>query len=220
MKIQFDANQQFQLDAVAAVTGFSMASRRARRNMPSSIWTIWKGCLPARTGQSLANESYEEFAKALQTEYEEECGVTFGNVPITALARLAQVVDGEERQIGREAAEIIRTALVAQKMLDAEGRIQPAFNPKEVGASGRMPLQLPVAYRDLAPSVDTPVGSYNPDWAILKHDEQALNLVRETKGTRDFMKLRTGEADKVRCGQKHFEALGVPFDVVVTAGRV
>jgi len=57
-------------------------------------------------------------------------------------------------------------------------------------------------------TVDTPVGSYNPDWAILKHDEQALYLVRETKGTRDFMKLRTGEADKVRCGQKHFEALG------------
>ena len=69
-------------------------------------------------------------------------------------------------------------------------------------------------------TVDTPVGSYNPDWAILKHDEQALYLVRETKGTRDFMKLRTGEADKVRCGQKHFEALGVPFDVVVTADGV
>jgi len=78
----------------------------------------------------MANESYEDFAKALQTEYEEECGVTFGKVPITALAKLAQVVDGEERQIGREAAEIIRTALVAQKLLDAEGRIQPAFNPK------------------------------------------------------------------------------------------
>jgi type III restriction enzyme len=58
-------------------------------------------------------------------------------------------------------------------------------------------------------TVDTPVGSYNPDWAILKHDEQALYLVRETKGTRDFMKLRTSEADKVRCGQKHFDALGV-----------
>ena len=29
--------------------------------------------------------------------------------------------------------------------------------------------------------------------------------------------LRTSEADKVRCGQKHFQALDVPFDVVVTA---
>ena len=68
--------------------------------------------------------------------------------------------------------------------------------------------------------IDTPVGKYNPDWAILKHDGQALYLVRETKGTRDFLKLRTSEADKVRCGQKHFEALGVPFAVAVTADEV
>jgi type III restriction enzyme len=29
----------------------------------------------------MANESYEDFARALQTEYEEDCGVTFGKVP-------------------------------------------------------------------------------------------------------------------------------------------
>ena len=68
--------------------------------------------------------------------------------------------------------------------------------------------------------IDTPVGKYNPDWAILKHDGQALYLVRETKGTRDFLQLRTSEADKVRCGQRHFDALGVPFGVVVTADEV
>ena len=39
-------------------------------------------------------------------------------------------------------------------------------------------------------------------------------------GTRDFLKLRTNEADKVRCGQKHFEALGVPFAVAVRADEV
>jgi type III restriction enzyme len=34
------------------------------------------------------------------------------------------------------------------------------------------------------------------------------------------LKLRTSGADKVRCGQKHLEALGVPFAVVVTADEV
>ena len=68
--------------------------------------------------------------------------------------------------------------------------------------------------------IDTPLGKYNPDWAILKEDGKTLYLVRETKGTRDFLKLRTSEADKVRCGQKHFDALKVPFDVVVTADEV
>jgi type III restriction enzyme len=403
----------------------------------------------------VANESYEDFARALQTEYEEDCGVTFGKVPLTALARIIRVVDGEERPIGREVAETIRTALVEQKMLDSEGRIQPAFDPKRKDFK----IELPEEHRDLTPAVvdllaayqierhirkdrdegsnrlrkevqlspefqalwerikpkttyrvefetevlvrravdalkqmqkidpariyvsagqigvtkggvsataisvaeeqvsygsrpmpdilaylqneteltrstlvrilkesgrlaefftdpqrfmdgvaailkhelhrllvdgikyeripgsgseaewqmmlfkneelinyltalqvkksvyeyvvyeseverefakrlderediklfvklpgwfeiDTPVGKYNPDWAILKHDDQTLYLVRETKGTRDFLKLRTMEADKVRCGQKHFELLGVPFAVAVTADEV
>jgi type III restriction enzyme len=68
--------------------------------------------------------------------------------------------------------------------------------------------------------IDTPVGKYNPDWAILKRKDQTLYLVRETKATRDFLKLRTSEADKVRCGQRHFEALGVPFAVAVSVDEV
>ena len=401
------------------------------------------------------NESYEEFARALQTEYEDDCGVTFGKVPLTALARLTRVVDGIEQPIGLEAAGMIRAALVAQKMLAADGRIQPAFNPRR----GDFRLDLPGAHRDLTPlvidvlssyqierhirrdrddgpnrlkkdvtlspefralwdrikpkttyrvefttddlvrravdalkrmerieapsirvtagrlgieragitttamsvaeeqieygsravpdllaylqneteltrstlarvlresgrlgelfnnpqcfmdavaailkhelhrllvdgikyersdglgsgaewemllfkneelinylsavrvnhsvyeyvvydseverefaqrlderddiklfvklpgwfQIDTPLGKYNPDWAILKDDGQAFYLVRETKGTRDFLKLRTSEADKVRCGQAHFKELGVPFAVAVTADEV
>jgi type III restriction enzyme len=68
--------------------------------------------------------------------------------------------------------------------------------------------------------IDTPVGKYNPDWAILKEDGQTLYLVRKTKATRDFLQLRTSEADKIRCGQRHFEALGVPFAVAVSADEV
>jgi type III restriction enzyme len=403
----------------------------------------------------MANESYEDFARALQTEYEEECGVTFGRVPLIAFTKLATVIDGEERPIGREAAEAIRAALVKQKLLDPAGRIQPAFDPRRSDFC----LQLPEAHQELASAVvdllstyqierhirrerddgpnrlkkevalsadfqalwdhikpkttyrvefqtdelvkravaaiermekvrvpvvhvstgavgvtkggvsvtalsdadersgsgpravpdvlaylqneteltrstlvrilresgrlgelfndpqrfmdavaailkyelhrllvdgikyerieesqpdaqwemllfkneelinyltalqvgksvyeyvsydseverefarqldgrediklfvklpgwfkvSTPVGEYNPDWAILKDDGQAVYMVRETKATRDFMKLRTSEADKVRCGKKHFEALGVPFEVAVTANEV
>ncbi|MBA4072938.1 MAG: type III restriction endonuclease subunit R, partial [Gemmatimonas sp.] len=69
-------------------------------------------------------------------------------------------------------------------------------------------------------TIDTPVGEYNPDWAIVKHEDETLYLVRETKATRDFLKLRTSEADKVRCGEKHFEALGVSFAVATSADEV
>jgi len=403
----------------------------------------------------MANESYEDFAKALQSEYEDDCGVTFGKVPITAFARLTHVVDGEEQPIGKRAAEIIRQSLIEQNFLDNEGRIQATFDPKRPDFK----IDLPTDKEALAPAVidllasyqierhirkdkdegvnrlkkqvtltpeftalwerikpktmyrvefdtdtlvnravdaikrmeriespkirvttgqldvkrggveamatsvaeervsvdsypvpdvlaylqneteltrstlvrilkesgrltefftdpqrfmdgvanilkhelhrllvdgikyekiagtgpdtewemmlfkneelinyltaiqvqhsiydyvvydseierefalkldqrediklfvklpgwfeiDTPVGKYNPDWAIVKQDGQALYLMRETKGTKDFLRLRTSEADKVRCGKKHFETLGVPFEVVVTADEV
>jgi type III restriction enzyme len=68
--------------------------------------------------------------------------------------------------------------------------------------------------------IETPIGDYNPDWAIVKHDSSALYLVRETKGTKDFEKLRNSEADKIRCGRKHFEALDIDFAVAVNASEI
>jgi len=65
--------------------------------------------------------------------------------------------------------------------------------------------------------IETPIGTYNPDWAIVKHDDNTIYLVRETKGTKDFEKLRNSEADKIKCGRKHFEAIGADFDVVTSA---
>jgi type III restriction enzyme len=403
----------------------------------------------------MANESYEDFARALQTEYEDECGVTFGKVPIASLAKITRVVEGVEQPIGMGAAKTIFDALVAEKMIDTDGRIQAAFQPSQpdftltlpddvrpvtaavidvlasyqmerhvarardqranalkkevvaspeflalwerikprttyrvefetdelvrhavravkhmpmverpkvlvtaglmkvgkagVGAqavsaadevvtarshglpdmlaylqneteltrstlvrilveSGRLAevFNDPQRFMDSVASllkhelrallvdgikyerlpagspggewemllfeneevvnylsaqqvtksvyeyvtydseierafakrlderediklfvklprkfeVDTPLGKYIPDWAIVKHDKQAIYLVRETKSTHDFLKLRTDEANKVRCGQKHFEAIGVPFAVVVNADEV
>ena len=49
----------------------------------------------------------------------------------------------------------------------------------------------------------------------MKHEDETLYLVRETKGTKDFLKLRTTEVDRIRCGAQHFKALDVPFDVVI-----
>ncbi|MBF0105309.1 MAG: type III restriction endonuclease subunit R [Deltaproteobacteria bacterium] len=68
--------------------------------------------------------------------------------------------------------------------------------------------------------VTTPVGEYNPDWAIVKENGGKVYLVRETKSTRDFEKLRNSEAQKVRCGRRHFEALGTGFEVVTKAAEV
>ena len=104
----------------------------------------------------MANESYEDFARALQTEYEEDCGVTFGKVPITAIAKITRVVEGEPQPIGRQDAEAIKKSLVEQKMLDIEGRLLPAFDPKKPDFK----IELPQQFQELIPAVVDLLASY------------------------------------------------------------
>ena len=63
--------------------------------------------------------------------------------------------------------------------------------------------------------VDTPLGTYNPDWAIVMNtdDGEKLYLVRETKFGMELENLRPSEKQKILCGEKHFAAIGVDFKV-------
>ena len=57
--------------------------------------------------------------------------------------------------------------------------------------------------------IETPIGSYNPDWAVFleKDGEQKLYFVLETKGTTSLFDLRNSEKLKIHCGKQHFAAL-------------
>jgi len=59
-------------------------------------------------------------------------------------------------------------------------------------------------------AIPTPLGSYNPDWAVLIEvdGKDKLYFVLETKGDITFDALRPKESAKIKCGKKHFEALG------------
>jgi type III restriction enzyme len=61
--------------------------------------------------------------------------------------------------------------------------------------------------------IDTPIGQYNPDWAFVTEREEKLYFVRETKNTLDSEERRTKENQKITCGRKHFDMLGVDYDV-------
>jgi type III restriction enzyme len=59
--------------------------------------------------------------------------------------------------------------------------------------------------------INTPLGSYNPDWAVVVKDESGnkkIFFVLETKGSILTEDLRPKEKAKIACGYKHFEALG------------
>ncbi len=68
--------------------------------------------------------------------------------------------------------------------------------------------------------VATPLGDYNPDWAVVVEDSYKLYLVRETKSTLDRDKRRDSENKKVDCGKAHFKALGVNFKVATNITEI
>lgn len=61
--------------------------------------------------------------------------------------------------------------------------------------------------------IETPIGTYNPDWAVFleKDGEQKLYFVLESKGTTSLFDLRSPEQLKIHCGKQHFDTLGVTF---------
>jgi type III restriction enzyme len=71
--------------------------------------------------------------------------------------------------------------------------------------------------------IPTPVGDYNPDWAIAFKDQsvQHIYFVAETKGSQPSLKFRELEREKIKCARKFFEEIAnsvpnerVKYDVV------
>ena len=67
--------------------------------------------------------------------------------------------------------------------------------------------------------ISTPVGRYNPDWAIAFYEGKVKHIyfVAETKGSMNSMQLRLIEESKIHCAREHFKAISsgnVVYDVV------
>ncbi len=76
----------------------------------------------------------------------------------------------------------------------------------ESNAAVKVYAKLPSWFR-----VPTPLGAYNPDWAVLieNDDHERLYFVAETKGTSFLDDLRNSERAKVECGKAHFATLEI-----------
>ena len=67
--------------------------------------------------------------------------------------------------------------------------------------------------------ISTPVGHYNPDWAIAFYEGKVKHIyfIAETKGSMKSMQLRLVESSKIHCAKEHFKAISsdsVVYDVV------
>lgn len=67
--------------------------------------------------------------------------------------------------------------------------------------------------------IPTPIGSYNPDWAVVFEDDKRIYFVAETKDTGtstiDLNKLHSSEKQKIKCGIANFRIIeGIEYRVV------
>ena len=67
--------------------------------------------------------------------------------------------------------------------------------------------------------IPTPVGNYNPDWAIVFDNKnfKYIYFIAETKGSMNSMELREVEKAKIECAKKHFKSISndnIKYDVV------
>jgi type III restriction enzyme len=85
---------------------------------------------------------------------------------------------------------------------DVEERFAKSF---ELSDDVKVYAKLPGWFK-----IDTPLGTYNPDWAVLveANGQDRLYFVVETKGNLFSDALRATEQAKIDCGREHFKALG------------
>ena len=61
--------------------------------------------------------------------------------------------------------------------------------------------------------IDTPVGKYNPDWAVAFDGDRRIYFVAETKGSDDIHDnhLSANERSKITAARQHFTEIDVPY---------
>lgn len=75
-------------------------------------------------------------------------------------------------------------------------------------------FKLPFWFR-----IKTPIGNYNPDWALIKKNEKTVYFVAETKSA--GQELKASEKRKIKCGHAHFKEFdGVQYRRVATVGEL
>ena len=104
----------------------------------------------------------------------------------------------------------LRQMIPAQKTIydhvvfDSVGVERPFAEELEKSAAVKVYAKLPDWFK-----VPTPLGTYNPDWAVLIEEDgrERLFFVVETKSSQVLADLRPREEMKTKCGKAHFEAL-------------
>ena len=135
----------------------------------------------------IANESYEDFARTLQTEFEEDFGIQFGKVEKIAFAKLVRTAeDGTETELGQDGSGKIWDELVAAGYLNAAGEILDKFDPK----NPHFKLKVSESFSDLAAEIiDEVQKKIFKNRIVNARDRRELKFRKEVHLSEDFKAL-------------------------------
>lgn len=102
------------------------------------------------------------------------------------------------------------------KYVKTDSKIERAFAQDLENGEISVYAKLPSGFK-----IPTPVGNYNPDWAIVfdKKNIKYIYFIAETKGSMNSMQLKESEMLKIEYARKHFASLGhadIKYDVIST----
>ena len=132
---------------------------------------------------------------------------------------------GQSKQDFTRASEKLKKHVYDYVIFDSNSKIEREF-VKELDTSTEVVVYAKLPRGFLIP---TPVGDYNPDWAISFKEGSVKHIyfVAETKGTMSSMELRAIEHTKIECARKFFAEVNrkidpehVKYDVVTSYGKL
>lgn len=149
----------------------------------------------------VASESYEDFAKSLQNEFEEDFGIHFGRIEKTCFAKITRDKDGEEKAIGQDESISIWNNLLESGYINEVGEIQNNFEPK----NQHFELEIDGRHEDIKSAVIDEMQRYNfQNRVVNARDRKILQFNTDMQDNFDFKKLW----DKI----KHRTRYRVEFD--------
>ena len=131
--------------------------------------------------------------------------------------------DGQSKQDFSKAGDTLKRHIYDYVITDSKTErtfVQDLDNSSEVVVYAKLPKGF---------SIPTPVGNYNPDWAISFKEGSVKHVyfVAETKGSMSSMELREIEKTKIECARKFFDEINrkinpknVKYDVVNSFGKL
>ncbi len=119
-----------------------------------------------------------------------------------------------QKQLQTDQRQLLQKLFIGKVIKDDKGNEQAFAAELDINTNVAVYVKLPDGFY-----ISTPVGHYNPDWAIAFYEGTVKHIyfVAETKGSMNSMQLRLIEESKIHCAREHFKAISngeVVYDVV------